>query len=106
MKGGSLTSPRTPWLGRKWRSAQMFNIGKLRLLCDVEGGKMKNLYPEIEDFYQNKYNEDGRMERRPLEYLRCKEIISRYLEHNKMEVADIGLVHFRFGLPYRITKLI
>ena len=68
----------------------MFNIGKLRLLCDVEGGKMKNLYPEIEDFYQNKYNEDGRMERRPLEYLRCKEIISRYLKHNKMEVADIG----------------
>jgi len=51
---------------------------------------MKNVHPEIEDFYQNKCNEDERMMRRPLEYLRCKEIISRYLKRNKMEIADIG----------------
>ena len=51
---------------------------------------MENKYSEIEDFYQNKYNEDGRMSRKPLEFLRCKEIISRHLSLGKMEIADIG----------------
>lgn len=50
---------------------------------------MQKKFQEIEDFYQNKYNEDGRMNRQPLEFLRCKEIISRYLNNN-MEIADIG----------------
>lgn len=51
---------------------------------------MENKYHEIEDFYQNKYNEDERMARRPLEFLRCKEIILRYLNKSNMEIADIG----------------
>ncbi len=51
---------------------------------------VENKYPEIEEFYQNKYNEDERMSRNPLEFLRCKEIISRYLSYGKMEIADIG----------------
>jgi ubiquinone/menaquinone biosynthesis C-methylase UbiE len=51
---------------------------------------MQNSFPGIEDFYQNRYNEDGRMARKPLEFLRCKEIISRYLICDEMEIADIG----------------
>ncbi len=51
---------------------------------------MEKKYPEIEEFYQSKYNEDERMSRNPIEFLRCKEIISRYLNHDKMEIADIG----------------
>lgn len=51
---------------------------------------MQKIFSEIEDFYQNKYNEDERMMRKPLEYLRCKEIISRYLKSDQMEIADIG----------------
>ena len=47
-------------------------------------------YSEIESFYQNSYNENERMERNPLEFHRCKEIISRYLSTNPMEIADIG----------------
>jgi ubiquinone/menaquinone biosynthesis C-methylase UbiE len=49
--------------------------------------KKKN---EILDFYTNKYNENERMMRQPLEFLRCKEIIARYLTAEKMEIADIG----------------
>ncbi|MDD2476448.1 MAG: class I SAM-dependent methyltransferase, partial [Dysgonamonadaceae bacterium] len=30
------------------------------------------------------------MTRKPLEFLRCKEIISRYLICDEMEIADIG----------------
>ena len=44
---------------------------------------------EIISFYQDAY-EDGRMEREPLEFIRCKEIISRYLSEEPMEIADIG----------------
>ncbi len=51
---------------------------------------MKDKQLEVYDFYQNRYNEDGRMGRRPLEYLRCKEIIYRYLDNKSMEIADIG----------------
>ena len=47
-------------------------------------------YSEIESFYQNSYNENERMERNPLEFHRCKEIISRYLSTSPMEIADIG----------------
>ena len=43
----------------------------------------------ILDFYQ-KYDEDGRMSRRPLEFARCKEIITRYLSKDKMTILDIG----------------
>ena len=51
---------------------------------------MENNYSEIQSFYQDKYNEDERMTRMPLEFLRCKEIISRCLNFTKMEIADIG----------------
>jgi len=51
---------------------------------------MSNNNDAINDFYENKYNEDERMVREPLEFLRCKEIISRYLSPNIMEIADIG----------------
>ena len=50
---------------------------------------MERKFTELEDFYQNRYNEDGRMSRMPLEYLRCKEIISRYLAP-AMTIADVG----------------
>jgi ubiquinone/menaquinone biosynthesis C-methylase UbiE len=43
----------------------------------------------IIDFYQ-RYDEDNRMNRNPLEYLRCKEIIGRYLSSGKMDIVDIG----------------
>ena len=45
---------------------------------------------EILDFYQERYNENERMTRQPLEFMRCKEIISRYLSADNMEIADIG----------------
>lgn len=45
---------------------------------------------EIKDFYENNYKENERMIRQPLEFYRCKEIISRYLTQNDMEIADIG----------------
>ncbi|MCL2508284.1 MAG: methyltransferase domain-containing protein [Oscillospiraceae bacterium] len=51
---------------------------------------MKSKQDEIKEFYDHKANEDKRMEREPLEFLRCKEIISRYLSQGKMEIADIG----------------
>ena len=44
----------------------------------------------IKTFYESQYNENERMMRQPLEFSRCKEIISRYLSQSKMEVADIG----------------
>ena len=47
-------------------------------------------YREMQNFYQSKYNENDRMDRNPLEYLRCKEIISRYLDDKVMKIADIG----------------
>lgn len=36
------------------------------------------------------YNEDGRLSRHDLEFIRSKEIISRYLTEGKMNIADIG----------------
>jgi len=45
---------------------------------------------KVEAFYETAYNEEGRMERNPLEFIRCKEIISRYLRGRPMEIADIG----------------
>ena len=47
-------------------------------------------HTSVEAFYQKAYNEEGRMERNPLEFIRCKEIISRYLRVGPMEIADIG----------------
>lgn len=41
------------------------------------------------EFYQN-YNEDDRMKINPLEYIRCKEIIARYLSNDNMAVLDVG----------------
>jgi 2-polyprenyl-3-methyl-5-hydroxy-6-metoxy-1,4-benzoquinol methylase len=35
-------------------------------------------------------DEDSRMSRHPLEYMRCKEIISRYLLRDNLRIADIG----------------
>jgi len=51
---------------------------------------LSNSQDKIKDFYENQYNEDGRMMRQPLEFSRCKEIISRYLRHERMIIADIG----------------
>jgi len=45
---------------------------------------------DVKAFYQEAYNEEGRMERNPLEFIRCKEIIARYLRVGPMEIADIG----------------
>ena len=43
------------------------------------------------DYYNNPQdNEDGRSSRHPLEFIRTKEIISRYLETRKLKVADIA----------------
>jgi len=44
----------------------------------------------VKSFYQNSYDESNRMERDPLEFIRCKEIISRYLTEPSMTIADIG----------------
>jgi len=54
----------------------------------VGGGIME--HAKVKAFYQKEYNEEGRMERQPLEFIRCKEIISRYLRVRPMEIADIG----------------
>lgn len=40
-------------------------------------------------YYQN-FDEDSRMSQNPLEYIRCKEIISRFLTKNNMSILDIG----------------
>jgi len=50
---------------------------------------MEKQLSEIESFY-GRYNEDDRMARNSIEFIRCKEIISRYLTREKMEIADIG----------------
>ena len=47
-------------------------------------------YTDMQDFYQNRYDEDSRMSRNPLEYIRCKEIIGRYLAGKALKIADIG----------------
>ena len=47
-------------------------------------------HANVKAFYQEAYSEEGRMERNPLEFIRCKEIISRYLRAGPMEIADIG----------------
>ena len=41
------------------------------------------------DYYQNS-NEDIRMSENPLEFLRCKDIISRYLSNDNLSILDIG----------------
>jgi Methylase involved in ubiquinone/menaquinone biosynthesis len=56
----------------------------------MKGKKRMRDYQEMQNFYQNKYNENSRMDRNPLEYLRCKEIIGRYLKDDVMLIADIG----------------
>jgi len=53
---------------------------------------------EMQEFYQNKYNENERMQRQPLEFFRCKEIISRYIDSDNMEIADIGGATGSFSL--------
>lgn len=50
---------------------------------------MKEDVKTVISFYQN-YNEDDRMSQNPLEYVRCKEIISRYLTKNSMCILDVG----------------
>ena len=44
---------------------------------------------QIKEFYES-YNEDGRLTRHDLEFARSKEIISRYLTEDKVNIADIG----------------
>ena len=51
---------------------------------------MERAFSEIENFYKNKYNENDRMAQNPIEFIRCKEIISRFLKNENMEIADIG----------------
>jgi len=51
---------------------------------------MGKQFSEIENFYQNEYDENNRMVRNPIEFIRCKEIISRFLKNEEMEIADIG----------------
>lgn len=50
---------------------------------------MRDDVQEVIRFYQN-YNEDDRMSQNPLEYVRCKDIISRYLTKNNMCILDVG----------------
>ncbi|MDR2571754.1 MAG: class I SAM-dependent methyltransferase [Oscillospiraceae bacterium] len=44
----------------------------------------------IMTFYDDTYDEDEREIRDPLEFIRSKVIISRYLEHDNMNIADIA----------------
>ena len=44
---------------------------------------------KVTNFYEN-VNEDVRLEKQTLEYTRSKNIISRYLFNNDMEIADVG----------------
>ena len=44
---------------------------------------------DVIDYYENQYDEDGRSSRHSLEFIRTKEIISRYLNKNKLRIADI-----------------
>lgn len=50
---------------------------------------MSETVSPIIEYYQ-KCNEDIRMEDNPLEYLRCKEIILRYLLKDHMDILDVG----------------
>jgi ubiquinone/menaquinone biosynthesis C-methylase UbiE len=43
----------------------------------------------IINFY-DRFNEDERMQKKSLEYIRCKEIISRYLPKERIAILDIG----------------
>lgn len=43
----------------------------------------------VMDFYDD-FDEDNRMKENPLEYIRCKDIISRYLSKESMSILDIG----------------
>jgi len=45
---------------------------------------------KIKSYYTDSYDEDGRMKRNQLEFIRSKEIISRYLSVTPMKIADIG----------------
>ena len=45
---------------------------------------------KIKSYYQDSYDENGRMTRNHLEFIRSKEIISRYLSEAPLEIADIG----------------
>jgi len=46
---------------------------------------------KVQSYYQNSYDEHSRLERNPLEFMRSKEIISRYLAAGSpMQIADIG----------------
>lgn len=44
----------------------------------------------MKNFYENNYSEAGRLERNPLEFIRSKEIITRFLVRPSMKIADIG----------------
>jgi len=43
----------------------------------------------VKNFYENS-NEDEREDRESLEFCRSKKIITRYLTHNAMDIADVG----------------
>ncbi|MCL2573609.1 MAG: methyltransferase domain-containing protein [Defluviitaleaceae bacterium] len=45
---------------------------------------------KIKSYYQDSYDEHGRMGRNHIEFVRSKEIISRYLSESPMDIADIG----------------
>ena len=51
---------------------------------------MGNGHDAVHDFYQNRYSENERMQRQPLEFFRCKDIIARHLTSDGMTIADIG----------------
>jgi len=44
---------------------------------------------DVFDYYESQYDEDGRSSRNPLEFIRTKEIIARYLGNSKLKIADI-----------------
>jgi len=45
---------------------------------------------KVQSYYNNNYDENSRMQRYPLEFMRSKEIISRYFTKASMDIADIG----------------
>ena len=63
------------------------------IFCGIKHkGRWRNLSEKVEtvkNFYQN-YNEDKRMVKNKLEYIRCKEIISRSLKEKNMTILDNG----------------
>jgi ubiquinone/menaquinone biosynthesis C-methylase UbiE len=63
----------------------------------------------VVQFYQT-YDEDSRMARNPLEYIRCKEILSRHLSRDAMTILDVGGATGAFsfwlaGLGHRVTLI-